>query len=293
MHKSGQTVELRAGDYEAIIVTTGAGLAQLKRNGRHLTLPHRPEDMPPAHLGKVLIPWPNRIANGSYTFDNETLHPAINDSASGAAIHGLLAWHNWHIARKRSNEVMLTAFLPPNYGYPFMLRAEVTWTLDSIAGLQARICATNIGDTDAPYGAGAHPYLTCNLQKIDSCELLIPRSQLFDPVRRQYASIKNSDMDFTIQRIIDGTRIDHSFNVIKDKEPWEVRLTSSLQGMSVWLRSTQPWVQIYSGEKLDRKGLAVEPMSCPPDAFNSKIDLIRLKPGETHHLLFSIGGDEL
>ncbi len=49
------------------------------------------------------------------------------------------------------------------------------------------------------------------------------------------------------------------------------------QALSVsLLRSTR--VQIYSGEKLQRQGLAVEPMSCPPNAFNSGIDLLLLEP---------------
>ena len=291
MHKSGQTVVLRAGEYEAKIVTTGAGLAQLTRGGRHLTLPHKPEDMPPAHLGKVLLPWPNRVAEGSYTFDNKTLQLAINDRVSCTAIHGLLAWHNWQIARQAENEVVLTAFLPPNYGYPFMMQDEVTWTLDSFPGLAARICATNIGDTDAPYGAGAHPYLTCDLEQIDRCELLLPPSRLFNPDTRRYSCTEDADLNFSTPRTVDTTRIDHCFNVTGQEAPWEVRLTSPNQRMTAWLRSSQPWIQIYSGEKLSRSGLAVEPMSCPPDAFNSAIGLVRLSPGESHQLWFAIGGD--
>ncbi len=58
MHCSGQTVSLAAGDYHATIVTVGAGLAELTFQGCHLVIPHKPEEMPLAHLGKVLIPWP-------------------------------------------------------------------------------------------------------------------------------------------------------------------------------------------------------------------------------------------
>ncbi len=57
MHCSGQTVSLAAGDYHATIVTVGAGLAELTFQGCHLVIPHKPEEMPLAHLGKVLIPW--------------------------------------------------------------------------------------------------------------------------------------------------------------------------------------------------------------------------------------------
>ncbi|EHW2562941.1 aldose epimerase, partial [Escherichia coli] len=62
------------------------------------------------------------------------------------------------------------------------------------------------------------------------------------------------------------------------------------QALSVSLCCDQPWVQIYSGEKLQRQGLAVEPMSCPPNAFNSGIDLLLLEPGKPHRLFFNIYG---
>ena len=46
-----------------------------------------------------------------------------------------------------------------------------------------------------------------------------------------------------------------------------------------------PWVQVHTADQPDpqrsRLGLAVEPMTCPPDAFNSGTDLIVLQPGES------------
>ncbi len=91
MHCSGQTVSLAAGDYHATIVTVGAGLAELTFQGCHLVIPHKPEEMPLAHLGKVLIPWPNRIANGCYRYQGQEYQLPINEHSSKAAIHGLLA----------------------------------------------------------------------------------------------------------------------------------------------------------------------------------------------------------
>ncbi len=89
MHCSGQTVSLAAGDYHATIVTVGAGLAELTFQGCHLVIPHKPEEMPLAHLGKVLIPWPNRIANGCYRYQGQEYQLPINEHSSKAAIHGL------------------------------------------------------------------------------------------------------------------------------------------------------------------------------------------------------------
>ena len=289
MHKSGTTLALRAGEYRAEIVTVGAGIASLTQRGRHIVIPHPPEEMPLAHLGKVLIPWPNRITNGTYLHEGMTLTPAINDRAGNTAIHGLLAWQNWLVVEQSAAHVVLSAFLAPTYGYPFMLAAEVTYRLDENTGLSVRILSKNIGDATAPYGAGVHPYLTCNLQRVDDCELRLPACQIFDvATSRRYA---DKTLDFQHARAIGKTCIDNTFHVSQHEVPWEVRLAHPQTEMSVWLRSDQPWIQIYSGEKLQRKGLAVEPMSCPPDAFNSGIDRVWLQPGDTHVLSFEIGSE--
>lgn len=289
MHKSGTTIELMAGDYRAQIVTVGAGLASLTHRGRHIVIPHPPEEMPLAYLGKVLIPWPNRIANGSYLFNGERFTPAVNDRVGNAAIHGLLAWHNWQVVEQSDTHVTLSATLLPSYGYPFMLAADMTYRLDEETGLSACILSENIGDVTAPYGAGVHPYLTCNLQRVDECELQLPTNTVFLPV--ESTRYIDPTLDFQTPRTIAATHIDHTFHLPEHHGLWEVRLTHPFPAMSVWLRSSQPWLQVYSGEKLARAGLAVEPMSCPPDAFNSGIDLVCLKPGDTHQLRFSIGGE--
>lgn len=69
MHSGGKTIQLNAGHYQAKIVTVGAGLAELAHHGRHVVIPHKPEEIPMAHLGKVLIPWPNRVTNGCYSYN--------------------------------------------------------------------------------------------------------------------------------------------------------------------------------------------------------------------------------
>lgn len=280
MHSGGKTIHLQAGHYEAKIVTVGAGLAELMHRGRHIVIPHKPEEMPQAHLGKMLVPWPNRVADGSYQHNGKTFQLAVNDPISHTAIHGLLAWRDWQINQQSASEVSLMIFLPPSYGYPFALVSEVIYRLGADCGLHVFIRTQNVGDEIAPYGAGAHPYLTCNLHPIDGCELTLPASEE-----------TCGERDFTTPRLIAQTTIDHTFRMLPPDAEWEVRITSQSQNMSTFLRSHQPWLQIYTGEKLARRGLAVEPMTCPPDAFNSGISLIHLAPGEAHQMHFLIGSE--
>lgn len=280
MHSGGKTIHLQAGHYQAKIVTVGAGLAELMNRGRHIVIPHKPEEMPQAHLGKVLVPWPNRVADGCYQHNGKTFQLAVNDPISHTAIHGLLAWRDWQINQQSASEVSLMIFLPPSYGYPFALVSEVIYRLGADCGLHVFIRTQNVGDEIAPYGAGAHPYLTCNLHPIDGCELTLPASEE-----------TCGERDFTTPRLIAQTTIDHTFRTLPPDAEWEVRITSQSQNMSTFLRSHQPWLQIYTGEKLARRGLAVEPMTCPPDAFNSGISLIHLAPGEAHQMHFLIGSE--
>ncbi|ENZ4285709.1 aldose-1-epimerase [Citrobacter farmeri] len=292
MQSSGNTILLAAGDYRAQIVSVGAGLAELTWQGKHLVIPHNPEEMPLAHLGKVLIPWPNRIANGCYQYEGQNYQLPINEHSSQAAIHGLLAWRDWQIEALTATRTTLTLFLPPSYGYPFTLMSQVTYSLDAETGLSVTIVSKNKGKQPAPYGVGIHPYLTCNLAPVDDCMLHLPAKQVFAVDAQANPTtlypVDEMDLDYSILRTVGDKHIDHTFRT--HGSPWEMQTIHQQQALSVSLFSDQPWLQVYSGEKLNRQGLAVEPMSCPPNAFNSGTDLILLKPEEQHSLFFNIRG---
>ncbi|WP_336221127.1 aldose-1-epimerase [Citrobacter amalonaticus] len=295
MHSGGKTILLAAGDYRAQIVSVGAGLAELTWQGNHLVIPHNPEEMPLAHLGKVLIPWPNRIANGCYQYEGQDYQLPINEHRSQAAIHGLLAWRDWQIQEQTASRVSLTLFLPPSYGYPFSLMSQVIYSLDADTGLTVDIICQNSGLQPAPYGAGAHPYLTCNLAPVDDYLLQLPAKQVFavdaNANPTELHTVEEMDLDYTTLRHIGDRSIDHTFRT--HALPWEIQLIHQQQKLSVSLFSDQPWVQVYSGEKLNRRGLAIEPMSCPPNAFNSGTDVIILEPEQQHTLTFNIRGNKL
>lgn len=292
MHSGGKTTLLEAGNYKAKIVSVGAGLAELTYKNRHLVIPHDPEVMPSAHMGKVLIPWPNRVANGCYNFENEEYKLPINEHMTNAAIHGFLAWRDWHITKQSTSSVSLTLELPPSYGYPFLLLSTVTYILDDINGLSMYITSKNIGKTNAPYGVATHPYLTCNLESIENCILNIPAQRVFavdEKMNPTYLQpVKKLNLDFTNPKIIKKTFIDNTFAA--ELNQWKIEIKSIETGFVTYIHSDQPWIQVYTGDKLNRIGLAIEPMSCPPNAFNSKISLITLQPSEEYTMSLTIGG---
>lgn len=292
MLAGGQCILLKKGDYEATIVTVGAGMCAVRYQGRYISLPHDPDAVPLAHLGKVLIPWPNRIKNSQYTFKGVTYQLNTTEQRTGCANHGFLAWKEWQIEELSTTSVTLKAYVIPTTGYPFLIESKAIYSVDD-QGLSVALTSTNIGRQDAPYGAGQHPYITCNCKVLDKCTLTFPCTEVWDVDDKlcptQLVPASSMHLDFTQERSLNGVKIDHAF--LNGGGPMSVTLKS--QEMSVSLLTTAPYVQLFTAEKLDRKGLAVEPMSCPANAFNSGVGLTVLKPGDSHTLSYRLMADLL
>ena len=45
--------------------------------------------------GAPLIPWPNRLADGRYSFDGADHQLALTEPERHNAIHGLMRWRPW------------------------------------------------------------------------------------------------------------------------------------------------------------------------------------------------------
>ncbi len=288
---NGNIITLQAGDYRAEVTSVGASLASLTKSGRNLVLPFPVDQMPAAYKGKILAPWPNRIARGRYTYAGVEQQLPVNEVHTGTAAHGFVAYSNWEVTAQSESAVSLAFFLPPQRGYPYAIRFEAVYNLNPDAGLVARVVAQNIGTDTAPYGIAVHPYLTCDGAPLDRCLLGLPASSVMEvdqnllPTRE--VLVEGTNFDFRTARVVGTTQIDNAFSQLPPEE-WNADLTDPVSGMTVRLTSNEKWVQIYSADQLDRPGVAVEPMTCPPDAFNSGTDVIHLAPGDLTELTYSI-----
>ncbi|MCD4549662.1 MULTISPECIES: aldose-1-epimerase [unclassified Schaalia] len=290
---SGTEVTLTSGEYTARIVSVGAGIAGLTLNGKDLVHPHSVDEVPLGYLGKTLVPWPNRIAGGSYTWKNTRYDVPINEPTTGCALHGLMAWTDWHIIHSDHDSTTLGAFIAPRYEYPWTLQCWVTYALHADTGLSVSITTKNTGKETAPYGVSSHPYLTIGLTPADEYVLSIPATHVAQTddnlIPVGLCAAKQLDLDYRTPRLVSTQSIDHAFTGLPN-EKWAVRLALPEKDEWVEIEAATPWVQVYSAEKLGRRSIAVEPMTCPPNAFNSGIDVIELQPGESHTLSFSIRG---
>ena len=154
--------------------------------------------------------------------------------------------------------------------------------------------AVNVGTSATPFGLGAHPYLSVGEDRVDEVRLGIPaRSQLEVDDRLLPASlapVDGTNQDFRHSRLVGQTALDTAFtNVAADADGrWRVTLAHAGTGRAVTLwadAAAYPWLQVFTGDSLPlaarrTSGIAVEPMTCPPDAFNSGDDLLVLEPGQ-------------
>jgi len=289
---NGTIIELTAGTYAATLASSGATLVALKHDGRDLVVPFDPErERGLGYAGRTLAPWPNRLSDARYTFDGTAHEVPVNEPATGAALHGTASFEHWAVQSIGPQSVFFALELPRTEGYPFDVRLSARYLLDADEGLFALVSAVNEGSTDAPVGLSAHPYLTCGAP-VDECVFGLDASQVLTVDEKMRPAdllpVDGTDFDFRTPAPLAGRHVDHAYTGLP-ADGWIVVLTHPERG-GVTLASDTRWVQAFTGDipGLDRGGVAVEPMTCPPDAFNSHPDDVRLHPGETRTLRYAI-----
>jgi aldose 1-epimerase len=289
---SGEQVELRHGDQRAIVVEVGGGLRTYAHGERDVLDGYAEQEMSTAGRGQVLIPWPNRLRDGAYEWEGERHQLPLTEPEHGNAIHGLVRFANWTVALREPARVRMEHVLHPQPGYPFTLALALEYTLET-GGLTVRMRATNIGSRPCPFGAGAHPYLTAGASTIDSCTLRAPGARFLLTDERAIptgsAHVHGTDCDFTAGKPIGSTRLDTAFTELaRDADGLaRVELASDDGGrVTFWQDERYPYLMLFSGDTVSqqerrRRSLAVEPMTCAPNALRSGDGLLLLAPGET------------
>lgn len=298
----GKIVTLSAGGYTVRIAEVGATLVSLTGpTGRQLVLPASETEINAAYRGALLAPWPNRLEDGRYTWEGAEHQAPITEVERNNSNHGLLAWQRFSLQTTEAGEShSLTAHLDlvPQPGYPFQLEFTVTYTV-SAEGLHCRLSATNIGADAAPYAMGAHPYLVASGEPetpgaVDEWTLRAPVTYQL-PVTDRMIPL-NGDQELPANRRLDeglplaGVNLDDAFGGITCEGDGSavVRLTTADNtGTGLSFGEDIAWLQCYTDGEA-RRGVTVEPMSAPANAFNSGTDLTRLEPGETHTATWTI-----
>jgi aldose 1-epimerase len=277
--------------HEAVIAEIGGGLCGYRIDGDEIVDGYAAGEVCPGSAGQILAPWPNRIRDGRYTFGGEQHQLALTEPARHNALHGLVCWTRWRATEIEADRVTVEHDLVPQPGYPWPLRLRTAWSIGP-GGLRADHEATNTGDEACPFGLASHPYLIHPGVAVDDLLLRVPaHSRLLSDGRLLpigAARVAGGEYDFVEPRRIGSAVLDVAFGEIEPSpDGGSVAWLAAPGGprIEVWADAAFNWWQVYTGDTLPpqrlRRSVAIEPMTCPPDAFRSGRDVVVLEPGQT------------
>lgn len=295
---TGEQYEIISGTRRAVVTEVGATLRSFSVDGRDVVRGFGVEDQISGGRGQNLIPWPNRIRDGRYVFNGATQQLALTEPARHNASHGLARYVPWVLVDKQPDAVTNRVRIFPQQGWPGVLEATITHRV-SDNGLTVTVNATNIGAAEVPFGYGAHPYLTVGESTVDDVAITVPAESYLE-VDDRLLPIKISPVAGTAYDLRDGpvlgsVNLDTALtDLARDADGrWRVKLVLGDRYAEVWGDETMHWIQVFSGGPSRNSSIAVEPMTCGPDAFNAgpTHDGVRvLAPGQTFVREWGISG---
>jgi aldose 1-epimerase len=269
------------------VVEVGGGLRTYTAGDRLVVDGYAEDEICSSGRGQVLVPWPNRIEDGSYEFEGVRHQLALDEPERRNAIHGLVRWSPWRIVERDSDRAAFELRLDPRPGYPFQLALRVEYALAG-DGLTVQTTATNLGRGSCPYGAGAHPYLAVEADRVDAVGLRVPAQTLLDADERGLPTgarpVVGTEVDFRLTRPVGSVGLDHCFTDLERDPDGRARVSVG-DRTTVWADKSYGYLMVFTGDGLpdvERRSIAVEPMTCAPNAFRSGAGLVSLGPGETH-----------
>ncbi len=235
--------------------------------------------------GAVLLPWPNRIRHGRWTWEGRDLQLEVGSPEAPHAIHGLVAWQPWTVAASQDDSATVGTVVEPHPGYPFRLAGALDYALHP-DGLTVTVRVRNLGPDPAPFGVGMHPYLSVGATQdgdIGDADLTLPARTGIE-LAGGLPTGGREPVDGAVGRI--GQRVlDDAFtDLVRDDDGWaRARLSGAAGELELAVDAAWHWFQVFSGDQLPagrrRRSLAIEPMTCPPNALADGVDLVVLEPG--------------
>lgn len=258
---------------------------------------HTPMEMEANRWAKntVLFPFPNRLDYGAYQWEGADYQFPVNEPLSETALHGFGQDKPMQAYRFEVKETYAMAECRysdkgemPYYPFPFTF--YIRFLLKNPGILEVEMRFQNDGQQALPVGLGWHPYF-CLAARIDDMSLQMPESQMVGVDTRMIPTGKRYPYrEFAQLRKIGATVLDNCFALPADVPGHAEVLLEGNKGRLRYRQETGPgkfnFLQVFTPP--DRNALAIEPMTCGPDAFNNKEGLIRLEPGAVAKASFSV-----
>jgi aldose 1-epimerase len=285
---TGEQYELDFGDLSATITQVAAGIRSLRFAESHLTEPFPPEAQAPSACGIVLMPWPNRVADGRWEYDGQPRQLDLTEPAKGNAIHGLLRRRPYDLVDRTDSTVTQAAMIYPEPGYPFLLETAVTHELHT-EGLSVTHTVTNRGEVAAPVAVGAHPYLRIADVPPEQLTLTVTAGTRFEVDGRSNVigevPVAGTPFDLSGGRIVSELDLDTGYADLPAGPVEHSLAAEDGRRVVLWGDDAFRYTQVFTNKKFATKpgqiALAVEPMTAPANALNSGRGLRWLEPEET------------
>ncbi|MBW3087298.1 aldose 1-epimerase family protein [Bifidobacterium sp. 82T24] len=309
--RTGQQYSISYGDYKAVITELGATMRKVTYKGKNVIVPLGPDDPVTCCHGQLLVPFPNRIEGGVYTFEGKTYELPIDEHDRNTAIHGYGYRSYWKLEELTESSVTQSWRVPNMNGYPFDVIVTAKHELAE-DGLHITVSAYNNGDANAPWALAIHPWLDNGFNgygdEIDGhnaqCHLTVPADT--------HVTV-DENLIPTGTEAVDGTKYDLRDNPLLVNQPFDDAWTdlhrdadggvhatfTRPDGLQIKVGGdeTVTSFQVCTGTKFPAfkhpAGTAVEPQTAYANAFNTGKDLIVIKPGETSETKLFISASEL
>jgi len=229
-----------------------------------------------AYPSAILFPFPNRVSQGKYSFNEVDFQLDINEPFYNNAIHGLVSDKKFNIKHIDQQSISMRYRHDSSTGFPFPYEFQITYFF-SESGIKLRFEITNVGKDSFPFGLGWHPYFELGTYGGCSVAFSAEKKYLNDP-----KMVPVDSEVYTEERIIlaeaelDTAYKLRSGNIILNSPNYQLQMHVP----------EDCYVQLYTPK--NRTALAIEPMTCIADAFNNGVGLKKLTPNNQFSFEISI-----
>lgn len=239
--------------------------------------------------GAKLSPFPARIQNGVYTFNDQQyeFQQKFND---GSAIHGILFDKpfeviNQSILDDKASVVLLYSYRGEDKGFPFHYDCYIDYTLDKNDKLTITTKIVNQDTNEIPMADGWHPYFTLG-GDVDDWRLKINTNRKLVLTEELVPNGETTDAGMEEPLELNGASLDDSFIIKKTSPTARLFNPNNGWGIEFCLLENYPILQVFIPDH--RKSIAIEPFSSAPNSFNNNIGLFKLKVADQISFSWSI-----
>lgn len=244
------------------------------------TLIPRPgiEDPISAVFGSILAPWPNRLDAGTFELAGRKHNFGPLDQDSNLN-HGLLLRTPLSFDVAGSEITFQHRFSASDFGFEIDFRFGYRLTNQ---GFEAWASAANLGQANAPFAVGFHPYF-----KIPGLSKLTASVTRAFQTNSRMLPVSATSIAGLVLELPKTQDLDNGYY----GEGWSLRLEGEEFGFEITQQNLDHLMLYRPNPSLfedGSEGIAIEPQSAPANAFNTELEKHLLAPGEQRNFSFQI-----